>query len=312
MMKAILKRGDAVELAIVPIPQIQNTDDVLIEIQAAGLCRTDISVAEGSIECIDPCILGHEFSGVIKALGSAVTEFKPGDKVTVMPVISCGKCRDCQSGHRDLCQYTAMLGIDRHGAFAEYIVVSAQTVYRIPDAMDFKVGAYAEPVAASAAVMKTGIKSDQKGLIYGRNRIAELVRKILASHGFFDVELCDELEGSTLVPNQYDFIIETIPTESAFLELMSAIRPGGTVIIKSRKHQLVGINFAQAVRKEIRFHAVNYASFDEAIRLLAHELPVHELLGELYPLDAFKAVFEQAKQNESLKLFFLPGALCAE
>lgn len=312
-MRALIKDKTEVSVKNITRPAVQSADDVIIRIALAGLCRTDVFMADGLISGNDTVILGHEFAGTIDAAGANAKNFAKGDRVTVMPVIPCGTCGFCNSGAKDSCQNTTMLGIHHDGAFAEYIRVPANTVYKLPENVSFKHGAYSEPVAAALSVMKADIAPHQRGFIYGNNRFAKLIRRIMRSYGFENVTIHDP-QTENLEDNAYDFAIETLATEKAMAEIFRAVRPRGRVIIRSRKHEPVGILFDLAVKKEVTLQAVNYGSFDEAIALMAEgRIQVDDLLGDVHALESFAAVFAASKTSESAKVFFKPGNdPCAE
>jgi L-iditol 2-dehydrogenase len=307
-MRAILKNAQDVAVARLPLPLADAPDSVVIEVAMAGLCRTDVFVAEGRIPCKAPdLVLGHEFAGIVTATGNAVGGIRNGDRVTVMPVLPCGRCDLCQQGRQISCQQTTMLGIDHHGAFSEYIRVPASSVYRIPDTLPFRQAAYSEPVAAALSVMKSGIRPDEKGVIYGNNRFGQLIDRILKAYGFEDVEIFDPATAKTLPENRYDFAIETLATTDTMRDLFKMIRVGGRIVIKSRKHEPIGIVMAEAVRREITLSAVNYGDFNEAIDLMASKrIIVDDLLGDEYSLEDFGRVFERSKTHEARKVFFNP------
>lgn len=307
-MRAILKNAQDVTVTTLPTPQPETPDSVLIEVALAGLCRTDVFVAEGRIPCKSPdLILGHEFSGTIVETGTAANDFQTGERVTVMPVLPCGRCDLCQQGRQISCQQTTMLGIDHHGAFSEFIRVPASSVYRIPSDLSFRHAAYSEPVAAALSVMKSGIQPQEKGVIYGNNRFGQLIDRILRAYGFQDVEIYDPATAKTLPQNRYDFAIETLATTQTMQDLFKMIRVGGRIVLKSRKHEPVGINLAEAVRREITLSAVNYGDFAEAIDLMASKrILVDDLLGDEFKLEDFGRVFERSKTHEERKVFFNP------
>jgi L-iditol 2-dehydrogenase len=200
-MKALVKDKDTVLVREMPSPTLQSDHEVIIQVERAGLCRTDVYVAEGRIAAPDPLILGHEFAGIIRVLGDQVTTLRVGDRVTVNPMLACGLCPTCLAGNPLSCQHSRFLGVHQHGAFAEYIAVPAMAVYPLPDGVTFTQGAYTEPVAASLAVLKAGIEAHEKGLIYGDNRIAHLTKQILEVYGFADVAVCDaKLQFCRLIP----------------------------------------------------------------------------------------------------------------
>jgi L-iditol 2-dehydrogenase len=220
----------------------------------------------------------------------------------------CGACRHCTTGRAASCQKTTMLGIDRHGAFSQAIRVPAHSVYKMPDTLSFRMGAYSEPVAAALSVMKSGIHSSERGVIYGNNRFGQLIDRILKAYDFNNIDIYDPAAGVEIAENAYDFAVETLATTDTMDHLMRAVEPGGRIVIKSRKHEPVGIKFAEAVRKEITFSAVNYGDFTEAIDLMATgRIAVDDLLGNVYTLEDFRDVFEQSKTHEVRKVFFKPG-----
>lgn len=306
-MRALMKQGKELCVSEIPVPAVGERD-VLVSVQVAGLCRTDVLVAEGLIPGKENVILGHEFSGVVEKVGSGVRGFAVGNRVTAMPVLPCGVCTYCTKGRLDLCQHTTMLGVHRDGAFSQFISVPSDAVYKMPQDMPFRFGAYTEPVAAALSVLKAGIRPDQKGVIYGDNRFGILILRILKAHGFEDVDIYDPRHGRDIEESAYDFAIETQATAQTMQHLFTAIKPCGTIVLKSRKHELVGINFFAAVQKEITMAAVNYGDFKEAIRLMAEGiLDVDGLLGDRHhALEDFHEVFQRSKTFESQKIFFNP------
>jgi threonine dehydrogenase-like Zn-dependent dehydrogenase len=305
-MKALMKDGNAVAVKVVPQPRAQTEDEVLIRVVLAGLCRTDMYVAEGRIASPDPLLLGHEFAGGVAEVGAQITDLKPGDRVAVNPALPCEKCQFCVRGATADCQHTSFLGVDRHGAFAEFVVVPARVVYRLPDTVSFLAGAYLEPVAASLAVLKADIQPEAKGLIYGDNRISRLTHKLLSAHGFHQVAVYDaRSHPHALEPNTYDYIIETLATTEALQHMVHALRPRGTIVLKSRQYQPVSFTLSEIMKKEPVFRVVNYGSFQESLALLATgRLTVDDLAGRLYPLEDYRAVFADAQHSEALKPFF--------
>src|SRR4051812_30049243 len=97
LMRALMKEGGAVRLARGPEPALVAPDDVRLRVAFAGVCRTDLFVADGLLPSRDPVILGHELSGVVDAAGPAAG-FSPGERVTVAPLLLCGRCERCRTG----------------------------------------------------------------------------------------------------------------------------------------------------------------------------------------------------------------------
>ncbi|QRX89643.1 MULTISPECIES: zinc-dependent alcohol dehydrogenase [Streptomyces] len=302
-MRAVVKDGNSVRVRRVPIPD-PAPGEVLIRVEVAGVCRTDIYVAQGRIPCADPLILGHEFSGTVTRTGPGVSRFASGDRVAVMPVLPCTTCARCAQGTPECCAHHRFLGVARHGAFAEFVAVPAEVVHPLPDGLSFREGAYAEPVCASLAVLKTGIRTDDLGMVYGANRIADLTARVLDSAGFRHVAAT---RTAPLAVDAYDFIIETQPVPSAFEEMIRAVRPGGRIVLKSRPAAPVGIDLTAALRKEVIFESAAYGTFQASLEFLVRH-DISDLLGDTHALEDFERVFAADGVGERLKTFLAPGA----
>lgn len=302
-MKALVKDKNTVGVLDIQKPAITDDGDVLVRVALAGLCRTDVYVAEGIVKSKNPLVLGHEFSGIIEEVGDQVTGVQVGDRVAVMPVLPLANDNEAAPDYSQ----STMVGIDHDGAFSEYILIPSTSVYKLPDNVSFKAGAYMEPIAASLAVMNAGLEPNQKGLIYGDNRISRLTERIMKANGLNNVDVYDHEDSNNqpLEPNSYDYIIETLATTETMTVIVSAVRPGGKIILKSRQHTPVAFDISELVKKDIVLQAVNYGDFSEAIDLVASgALQVDDLFGDVYALEQYKDVFAESKRGESKKLFF--------
>lgn len=305
-MKALVKEGVNVAVAQVPRPR-PAADEVLIQVALAGVCRTDVYVAEGLIPCRDPLILGHELAGVVTETGSRGTGLQEGDLVTVAPLLRCGGCGACAAG-RD-CTAPRMLGVHHDGAFAEYVCVPAANVHRAPAGLPLPAVAYTEPVAAAMAVLRAGLRPGERGLIYGRSRIALLVQRVLAAAGLGEIPLYDPSGSQTLPEAEYDYIIETVATTRSLAEMLPAVRTGGRIVLKSRPPQPAELPITLAVLREVSLISVAYGSFPEALSWLsAGRLYVDDLLGKVHPLADFGKVFSDSQSPSSRKEFLAPSA----
>ena len=303
-MTSVVATPDGPALRVGARPRLQHAGDVRVRVELAGICRTDVIASRCGLGCRPGRVLGHEFAGTVIEIGAAVTHLASGQAVTATPYFTCGRCRDCQLTEGRLCQASSFLGVDRDGAFAEQVVIPGGAVRPLPPAMSWRHGAYVEPVAASLAVMNAQLPPDRHGLIYGHGRIAELTQRVLAVHGFTQVDRCAALAD---LPSgrRYAYVIETTAAADGIADLLYAVEPGGRVVLKSRPAAPVSFDLALAVQREITFHAVHYGDFDEAIRLLATgALDVDDLLGETYPLAAFEAAF--AADTGARKIFLAP------
>jgi L-iditol 2-dehydrogenase len=150
-MKALVKTGKGVgliEVRDVPVPSIGD-GEVLIEIKAAGICGTDLHIYHDQFPYWPPVILGHEFAGVIAAVGKNVRDWKPGDRVVGEPhTMACGRCWLCRTGNRQLCPEKRSPGWGIDGCFAKYMrYPEPALLHRLPDNISFEEAALVEPTA---------------------------------------------------------------------------------------------------------------------------------------------------------------------
>ncbi len=303
-MRAVVRAGGEVRMERVARPR-RPEGWARVRVLVAGICRTDLYAADGSLAVNEPRVLGHELVGEIVELdaGSAISApgaMRLGQRVTATPLL------------RDLGLQgdgaPAMLGIALDGAFAEEVVLPVSALHPVPRELELRRAAFVEPLAAALAVLKAPIRSSDRGLLLGTGRIAELTLRILRARGFDRVERRSLEEAAGLTAGSFDHVIETSATEATLAAALRAVRPGGVVVLKSRPARPVPLDVARAVVNDVTLAAVGYAPFREAIALAA-ELPLDDLLGEIYPLERFAAAFTRAREESSSpKLFLRPAA----
>lgn len=149
-MKALVKKESRPGLWLDDIPEpTYGINDVLIRVKKTGICGTDVHIykwdawAQKTIPV--PMAIGHEFVGEIAAVGSNVTDFHPGEIVSGEGHVTCGRCRNCFAGRRHLCNHTQGIGVNRPGAFAEYIVLPMTNIWRHWDHVSLDVAAIFDP-----------------------------------------------------------------------------------------------------------------------------------------------------------------------
>jgi threonine 3-dehydrogenase len=150
-MKALVKaRAEpGIWMQDVPEPKIGH-NDVLIKVHRSAICGTDMHIynwdawAQKSVPV--PMAVGHEYAGEIVEIGSEVYGFKVGDRVSGEGHITCGHCRNCRAGRRHLCRNTAGVGVNRPGAFAEYLKIPAANVFALPAAIDDEIASILDPL----------------------------------------------------------------------------------------------------------------------------------------------------------------------
>ena len=156
--------------------------DVLINVKACGVCGTDVHIYEGDKGAADvtpPTILGHEFAGVVEAVGSDVAGFKPGDRVCIDPNHPCGCCEPCRDGINHYCEHMTGYGTTVNGGFAEYCSVDMQQVYKLGDHTSFEQGAMTEPVACCLhGIDMCNIKPGSTVVVIGGGMIGLLMMQL--------------------------------------------------------------------------------------------------------------------------------------
>lgn len=148
-MKAIIKpeRAPGLELALVDIPRV-GPHDALIKVRACSICGTDLHIFNwdpwARSRIVPPLVIGHEFCGEVVEVGSEVTEVKVGDYVSAESHIICGVCSMCRTGKGHVCQNTKIIGVDRDGCWAEYVVMPAMNLWTNPPDMPAEVASIQE------------------------------------------------------------------------------------------------------------------------------------------------------------------------
>ncbi len=180
-MKAlVLTEYNRFEYKDVPRPEA-GAGEVLIEVKACGICGSDVHGMDGSSgRRLPPIIMGHEAAGVIQEIGDQVTDWEVGDRVTFDSTVSCGTCHFCRRGEINLCDNRRVLGVScdefhRDGAFAEYVSVPQNILYRLPDGLSFEHAAMVEPVSIAVhAAERVPIHAGDVAVIVGSGMIGLL------------------------------------------------------------------------------------------------------------------------------------------
>src|SRR5256885_8183708 len=150
ILQAIVKEQRAPGLTVTTVPKPSpGPGEVLIRVRHAGVCGTDLHIADWNAwaqgRMRPPVVVGHEFAGEIVTLGAGVTELKVGQLVTAEGHIVCGHCLQCRTGNGHICRNTRIIGVDRDGAFAEFIAMPATNVLAL-DGIPTEIGAIMDPM----------------------------------------------------------------------------------------------------------------------------------------------------------------------
>lgn len=160
-MQAIVKPEPkaGVEVREVPLPAF-GPSDVLVKVEAASVCGTDLHIynwdqwAQGRIH--PPLIPGHEFCGVVAAVGSDVTTVKEGDFVSAEMHVACGKCLQCRTGEAHICQYVKIIGVDADGAFAEFVAIPETNIWKLDPSLPREYASILDPLGNAVHTVLAG------------------------------------------------------------------------------------------------------------------------------------------------------------
>lgn len=147
MRAVVVEKPGVVRVIEAPEP-LPGPGEVVVEVGACGICGTDVHIIDGEFPLTSyPIIPGHEFGGVVAAVGRDVVGFSAGDRVGVDPTLNCGACYYCQRGQGNLCEHFRAVGVTNPGGFAERVAVPARTLYPLPDGMTQAAAGLIEPVS---------------------------------------------------------------------------------------------------------------------------------------------------------------------
>ncbi|OIQ10377.1 Sorbitol dehydrogenase [Moorella thermoacetica] len=252
----LIKPGQFAEEEV-PIPSVED-DQLLINVKVCGICGSDIHAFYGKhpfIKC--PIVLGHEFSGVVSAVGTKVkNKWQIGERVIVEPSLICGHCYNCRHGRYNICDELKVIGCQSDGAFAEYIAVPEEKVIPLNDKLSFEEGAMVEPLAVGVhAVNKAQLKAGQVAVIIGAGTIGLMVtqaakaigaRVIVSDINETKLELAKQLgadniinsqnaplsrELKKLIPERADVIFECVGAPATIREAITVAWKGSKIII---------------------------------------------------------------------------------
>jgi L-iditol 2-dehydrogenase len=184
MKQVVMTAPGAIEIHEITPPKPGN-GEVLLRIKRIGVCGSDVHVYHGKHPYTNyPVVQGHEFFGLVEELGGGVTGLKPGDQVTSLPQISCGKCDPCKRGDYHICETLKVQGFQAPGCAQELWVTDAKKIVRLPNSFTFDQGALVEPLSVAVhAVRRAGKLAGKRVAIFGVGPIGNLVAQVAQSEG---------------------------------------------------------------------------------------------------------------------------------
>lgn len=241
-MKAIVVREiGSFAIEEIDMPKIPD-DHVLIKVEVAGLCRTDLKlIRAGHHDLVMPRVPGEEVVGVICEKGADAGELPVGRRVYVYPGTSCGTCRYCSRGAGNLCEKMEIMGFHRHGGFAEYVMAPAASLIPVPDSLSPDEAVFAEPLSCCLnALEMAGLKQEESIGIWGGGPAGTLLQRSARAIKALPVVIdpderrCERIGGFTKPPEtMFDVCIVATGSADAYEEALSRLDKRGRLVVFS-------------------------------------------------------------------------------
>ncbi|HZQ52742.1 MAG TPA: galactitol-1-phosphate 5-dehydrogenase [Bryobacteraceae bacterium] len=345
MRALLLSQYGQLDTVDLPMPR-PGPEDVLVRVEACGICGSDVHGYDGSSgRRIPPIVMGHEAAGTVAAVGSDVSGLRDGDRVTFDSTIYCGECEYCRRGEMNLCERREVLGVStpeyrRQGAFAEYVVVPKRVVHPVPANIQFPEAAMVEPLAVAVhAVALTEVRENGSALVVGAGMIGLLVLQALREANCTRIYVTDiderRLElakqlGATATINAktadtvtevlrltsgagVDVALEAVGSTPTIKTAIQSVRKGGTVTLIGNISPTAEIPLQAVVSRQIRLQgsAASSGEYPQCIDLLARgRIQLKPLISVVAPLEEGPQWFERlhAREANLMKVVLTPGS----
>ncbi|MCG8469119.1 MAG: alcohol dehydrogenase catalytic domain-containing protein [Gemmatimonadetes bacterium] len=294
----------------IPRPE-PGPGEALIRVVRAGICGTDLQLLDGYASWTG--IPGHEFVGVVERGPAAWL----GRRVVSEINVTCpgsdegaSMCRACASGRSRHCERRTVIGIrGRHGAFAEWVTAPVDNLHRVPDGLPDETAVFAEPLAAALRIREqVDLRPDDRVLVVGPGRLGQLVARGLVGSARIEVAARSTASrdrarsaGILVLPldevetGGYDVVVDCTGAPEGFATARRAVRPEGSIVVKSTYGGDVRVDMSGVVVDEVRLLGSRCGPFEPALDALASgAVEVADLVDERYPLESGPAAFERA------------------
>ena len=307
-----------------PVP---GPGEVRLKPIAVGICGTDLHILDGSFDSRPPLILGHEVAGYIDAVGQGVRNIREGDLITVEPHRYCGVCRYCRLGKEHLCLDKLAFGVHLNGGMADYEVLPERAVYKLPDGIDPRVGALAEPLACCVHGMdRLAPRSGMSILIFGAGPAGLMLVALSKRAGLVPIVVAEpdparrqsalsfgaDLAQAAVGGHGFDYVVEAVGSPRVLETAISLAARQGTILVfgVANPGEAAAIRPQEVFVKELTIlgTVINPYTHHRAVELLP-TLGLERLEIRSYSLDAHAEAFAAQKQRAAGKIQFAPQGL---
>ena len=336
-MKALVKAFDKPGLWMNEVEKpVPGPEDILIKVNKVAICGTDLHIfnwdhwARQNVPV--PMTVGHEYVGVVDEVGELVTSVKPGDRVSGEGHIMCGVCRNCRAGRGHLCRDTRSIGVNRAGAFADYVCIPASNAYRIPDEVSDDIAAILDPLGNA---VHTALSFDLAGedvLITGAGPIGLMATAVARHVGARHVVITDVNEHRLDMARQFgasrtvradqedlhevmeelgmhegfDVGLEMSGSEVALASQIDIINHGGNIALLGIYPDIPSVNLNQAIFKGLNLKGIYgrkmFETWHKMIAMLGSGLDVSAVITDHIDFDDFQSGFERLNAGQSCKV----------
>lgn len=336
-MKALakLKPEQGIWMTDVPTPVVGH-NDLLIRIRKTAICGTDVHIYnwdEWSQKTIPvPMVAGHEYVGEVVEIGQEVRGFSIGDRVSGEGHITCGHCRNCRAGRTHLCRNTIGVGVNRDGAFAEYLVIPAFNAFKIPDNISDDLAAIFDPFGNA---VHTALSFDLVGedvLITGAGPIGIMAAAVCKHVGARQIVVTDVNDyrlglakqmGATRTLNVmredlhevmhelgmaegFDVGLEMSGVPSAFKSMLDGMNHGGKIAMLGIPPSDMGIDWTQVIFKGLQIKGIYgremFETWYKMAALIQSGLDLTPMITHHFPVDEFQKGFDVMRSGQSGKV----------
>lgn len=340
-MKAAVFHGPGAGLKIEQVAEPRVGDgEILVKVAACGVCHTDLHYIEHGVATFKkpPIVLGHEASGMVAACGAGVTNVKPGERVLIPAVLTCGKCSFCRSGRENICSDMKMLGNHFDGAYAEFVAVPAKDVLHLPESIPLEEAAIIADAISTpyhAVKNRARVQPGDTVVVFGCGGVGINAVQLAAAAGGYviavdvaerklewarqfgaaatinakNVERVSK-EVKKLTGGGADIAMEVIGNPRTIEEAFECVRTGGRLVVVGYTHEAISIVAGKIMFKEIEVlgslgcRPVDYGPL---IRLVAQgRIDLKRQVTHRFKLDEIAKAFEVMKEGVSLRSIVVP------
>lgn len=318
-----------VEDVVTPVPA---AGEVVIRVEAAGICGSEVEGYLGhQANRTPPLVMGHEFAGRVGAVADGVDRSWIGQRVTVNPILSCGTCAACRSGHRNVCERRQLIGVHRSGGFGAEVAVPVSALVPFPDGLDVRLAALTEPLANGVHAVRLGTLRDtpERAIVIGAGTIGLAALQAARAAGIAQVTVAEPHPGrraqaaalgatdtaasAGAIAEPAALVIDAVGRPETRTRGIALTRPAGTFVAIGLHADAVPVSFHDLIRREIAIqgsYAYSDDDFATALRLLAEGRAGIGPLEPVRPLRDGAAAFAELAQGatNAIKIFISGNA----